>query len=148
MIKKCNLVLFVFILSLSLFSCNRNIKITTTNVEKEFDINDTYEGKGVKRWEDIGDTIEKPCVTDEETAIKIADAITSQLQKQGYLDSVFSDDVIYLSSSFFDIEDKVWIMTYGSYKIDEVGNKVYIPGSDFCMAISEKDGRVLRMWFY
>ena len=49
---------------------------------------------------------------------------------------------------FFDIEDKVWIMTYGSYKIDEVGNKVYIPGSDFCMAISEKDGRVLRMWFY
>ena len=62
--KKCNLVLFVFVLSLSLFSCNKNITITTTKVEKEFDINDTYEGKGVKRWEDIGDTLEKTCVTD------------------------------------------------------------------------------------
>ncbi len=148
MIKKIHAALIIFILLLILSSCNRNITITTTDVEKESDINEVCIEKGVKQWEDIGKTVEYSCVADEETAIKIADAITSQLQKQGYFDDIFSDGLLYLSNAFFNIEDKVWIMTYGSYKLDDSGNKVPIPGSDFCMAISEDDGRVLRMWFY
>ena len=136
----------MFVLSIFLFSCDKNITIKTEPIDNKFDSDDTYKGEGIKRWEDIGETFEKACVTDEETAVKIADAIILQLQNNGYLDSVFSESPIYLISSFYDIEDKVWIMTYGNYDTDESGEKIPVPGTDFCLAISENDGRILRMW--
>lgn len=147
--KKNIKIIFIVLFILLISSCSKNVTIDISENKKALPNEEIYKGEGIRRWEDIGQSFENSCVTNEETAVKIADAITAELQSQGCFKGIFPDDsIMYAISSFYDIEDRTWIITYGSYETDTSGEKVPVPGTDFCLAISEDDGRILRMWFF
>lgn len=75
-------------------------------------------------------------VPDMESAVKIASVIFSNKQKQGFFKEYELQQV------FYDKNDKVWII--GFWKPEK--NGIITVGSDFNIAISQKNGEILKVW--
>lgn len=88
-----------------------------------------------KNWSEMVGSYTKDIIPDEETAVKMANIIFKNLQKEGYCKNYSLQEI------FFDEEDKIWILSYWE-STDEM-----ITGSDCSIALKKSNGEVLRIWF-
>lgn len=88
---------------------------------------------------DIGeeDAVTDIPVPDKETAIKIAESITSGFQKKGFFPGYVPQHV------FFDSDKDVWIVSL--WKESENENVIYF-GACFSIAIKKDNAEVIKMW--
>ncbi len=86
-----------------------------------------------KDWENLEVSFDRDCISDKQTAISIGKALLLNFQNQGYFPNYE------LQTVFYDTEDGIWILSFWESKDNYVG-------SDFSIAISEKDGQVIKMW--
>ena len=77
--------------------------------------------------------IEYTSVADKETAISIANMIFDELQNNGRYKNFSMQQV------FFDIPDEIWIVSFWETRGGYLG-------SDFSIAISKNDARIIKMW--
>lgn len=77
------------------------------------------------------------CVPDMESAVQIANIIFSNKQKQGFFKEYELQQV------FYDENDKVWIVSFWTPYDEKHG---YMVGADFSIAISQKNGEILKTW--
>lgn len=77
------------------------------------------------------------CVPDMESAVQIANIIFSNKQKQGFFKEYELQQV------FYDKNDKVWIVSFWTPYDEKHG---YMVGADFSIAISQKNGEILKTW--
>lgn len=82
-------------------------------------------------------TVENPCVPDKETAIKIAEAVTSGFQRKGYFPNYVPQSV------FFDTQKQLWIVTFAP---ESDNDEVVLIGSCFSVAIKKDNAEVIKMW--
>lgn len=93
---------------------------------------------GVYDWNiSEDDTITDTCVPDKETAIKIAEGITSGFQKKGFFPGYVPQHV------FFDNKREVWIVSL--WEESENENEIY-SGACFSIAIKKDNAEVVKMW--
>jgi len=83
------------------------------------------------------DTITDTCVPDKETAIKIAEGITSGFQKKGFFPGYVPQHV------FFDNKREVWIVSL--WEESENENEIH-SGACFSVAIRKDNAEVVKMW--
>ncbi|MBR5500281.1 MAG: hypothetical protein IKV74_01995 [Clostridia bacterium] len=125
-------ILVVFVIVLSMISC-----VACRNGKKEKDMI-KYES-GIfynKNWnESIGTYSGKAVIPDEETALKIANAIFDGMEKSKEVQKYVPQSV------FYDDQDEVWIVSFW-----KSSNQITL-GGDCNIALQKKDGRVLRIWF-
>lgn len=89
-----------------------------------------------KNWnESIGTYSGKAVIPDEETALKIANAIFDGMEKSKEVQKYVPQSV------FYDDQDEVWIVSFW-----KSSNQITL-GGDCNIALQKKDGRVLRIWF-
>ena len=86
-----------------------------------------------KDWENLEVSFDRDCISDKQTAISIGEALLLNFQNQGYFPNYE------LQTVFYDTEDGIWILSFWESKDNYVG-------SEFSLAISEKDGQVIKMW--
>ncbi len=93
---------------------------------------------GAYNWE-IGEevTVTDVPVPDKETAIKIAESITSGFQKKGVFPGYVPQHV------FFDSDKDVWIVSL--WEESENENEIY-SGACFSVAIRKDNAEVVKMW--
>ena len=89
-----------------------------------------------KNWsETVGTYRGKAVIPDEETALKIAEAIFDGMEKS-------KDTQEYAPQSvFYDNQDEIWIVSFWKNS-----NQITI-GGECNIAMQKKDGKVLRIWF-
>lgn len=93
-----------------------------------------------KTWNQDNDQniLDSNCVPDIESAVQIANVIFYNKQKQG----LFKE--YKLQSVFYDESDNVWVISF--WKPYNEKNGSLTVGSDFNIAISQKNGQVLTYW--
>lgn len=93
-----------------------------------------------KIWnqDDVQNIFDSNCVPDMESAVQIANVIFYNKQKQG----LFKE--YKLQSVFYDESDDVWIISF--WKPYDEKNCLITVGSDFNIAISQRNGEVLTYW--
>lgn len=80
--------------------------------------------------------LDMECVPDKESAIQIANIIFGNKQKQGFFEDYK------LQSVFYDVNDLVWVVSF--WPSSE--NGILYAGSDFNIAISKNDAKILSIW--
>jgi len=88
-----------------------------------------------KNWSDSIGTYKKDVIPDEDTAIKIAEAIFNGMEKSKTAEEYTPQSV------YYDVQDEIWIVTFFK-KSDKI-----TVGNDCSIAMQKKDGKVLRIWF-
>lgn len=151
--KKSNIILFVILLFVFLFSSCENkeelitsgqMAISETSESELFEpskaqerANEIIIRKGIysnKNWEESVGTISVPVVPNEDVAIHISSEII-----QGIYDGLSSSYIPI--SIFYDEEDSIWIVSF------QKSGEELLAGGDISVAIQKKDGKVLRIWF-
>lgn len=124
--KKC-IAISILLLSSLLVSCGNDM----SDREIQFEEGIFYD----KNWSDTAGTYTGKVVESKETAVAIATAVYNGMRK--------SQSMINLTpqSVFFDSQDEIWIVTFGTDGKDNVA------GGDCSIAIQKLDGRILRIWF-
>ena len=90
-----------------------------------------------KNWDAIEFPIERDCIPDKETAIKVAE-IFLLIEKH----SNESQNHSYTPAEvFYDIEDMIWIVSFWPYQ-----KGMLIPGDSYSIAMRRINGEVLKMW--
>ena len=109
------------------------------NTGESVDIDAIYiEGKYPdKNWNLVEFLIEKDCIPDKETAIKVAE-IYLLIEKRS--DESLNHSFI-PTEVFYDIEEMVWIVSFSPYQ-----NGKPIPGNSYSIALRKKNAEVLKMW--
>ena len=85
--------------------------------------------------ETIGTYSGRAVIPDEETALKIAEAIFDGMEKSEEAPKYVPQAV------FYDNQDEIWIVSFW-----ENSNQLTL-GGDCNIALQKKDGKVLRIWF-
>lgn len=89
-----------------------------------------------KNWsETIGTYSGKAAIPNEETALKIANAVFDGMEKSKEAQEYVPQSV------FYDTQDEIWIVSFWKNS-----NKITF-GGDCSIALQKKDGKVLRIWF-
>lgn len=132
--RVCNMrrTLVVLVIILSTISCS-----ACGNSKKENDMI-KYESGNFhdKNWsETIGTYSGRAVIPDEETALKIAEAIFDGMEKSKEAQKYVPQSV------FYDNQDEIWIVSFW-----ENSNQLTL-GGDCNIALQKKDGKVLRIWF-
>lgn len=132
--RVCNMrrTLVVLVIILSMISCS-----ACGNSKKENDMI-KYESGNFhdKNWsETIGTYGGRAVIPDEETALKIAEAIFDGMEKSKEAQKYVPQSV------FYDNQDEIWIVSFW-----ENSNQLTL-GGDCNIALQKKDGKVLRIWF-
>lgn len=132
--RVCNMrrTLVVLVIILSMISCS-----ACGNSKKENDMI-KYESGNFhdKNWnETIGTYSGMAVIPDEETALKIAEAIFDGMEKSKEAQKYVPQSV------FYDNQDEIWIVSFW-----ENSNQLTL-GGDCNIALQKKDGKVLRIWF-
>lgn len=92
-----------------------------------------------KNWNDTVGTYCSDVIPDEDTALKVAQAIFDGIEKN----KIEQEYVPY--SVFYDEQDEIWIVSFGE-NLDEFSDEIIVGGG--CdIAMQKKDGKVLRIWF-
>ena len=124
--KKC-IAISVLLLSLLLSSCAND----TSDQEIQFEEGIFYD----KNWSDTAGTYTGNVVESKETAVAIATAVYNGMRKSQSMSNLMPQSV------FFDNQDEIWIVTFGT------DGKENVVGGDCSIAIQKQDGRILRIWF-
>ncbi len=124
--KKC-IAISVLLLSLLLSSCSND----TSDQEIQFEEGIFYD----KNWSDTAGTYTGNAVESKETAVAIATAVYNGMRKSQSMSNLMPLSV------FFDNQDEIWIVTFGT------DGKENVAGGDCSIAIQKQDGRILRIWF-
>lgn len=124
--KKC-IAISVLFLSLLLSSCAND----TSDQEIQFEEGIFYD----KNWSDTAGTYTGNVVESKETAVAIATAVYNGMRKSQSMSNLMPQSV------FFDNQDEIWIVTFGT------DGKENVVGGDCSIAIQKQDGRILRIWF-
>ncbi len=136
---KIKILILLLVCLISLCSCGAD-KEVTPQPESPYETGKSeipYES-GKFDWE-IGEevTVTDTCVPDKETAIKIAEGITSGFQKEGYFPGYVPQHV------FFDTDKDVWIVSFWA---EPENDKVIYTGACFSVAIRKDNAAVVKMW--
>lgn len=124
--KKCIAISFLLLLLL-LVSCGNDM----SDREIQFEEGIFYD----KNWSDTAGTYTGNAVESKETAVAIATAVYNGMHKSQSMSDLTPQSV------FFDSQDEIWIVTFGTDGKDNVA------GGDCSIAIQKLDGRILRIWF-
>ena len=124
--KKC-IAISLLLLSLLLVSCGNDM----SDREIQFEEGIFYD----KNWSDTVGSYEGNVVETKETAVAIATAVYNGIDKSQSMSNFTPQSV------FFDSQDEIWIVTFGTDGKDNVA------GGDCSIAIQKLDGRILRIWF-
>ncbi|MBQ7475097.1 MAG: hypothetical protein IJS78_04160 [Clostridia bacterium] len=87
-----------------------------------------------KNWNESIGTYQMDAVPNGDTAIKICSAIFDAMEKKTDYNNLT------VRSVFFDEQDKIWIVNFGK-------SDPSVVGGDCSIAIKQKNGEVLRIWF-
>ena len=102
---------------------------------EEIDMNEMIYTEGVwsdEDWRTIEFPFEKECITDKETAVKIACIFFENFKQQGYFSNYTPRSV------FYDIENKVWFVAFDA--------GITYPGANFVIALRQENSEVIKMW--
>ena len=88
-----------------------------------------------KNWSETIGTYKEAVIPDEETALKIATAIFDGMEKSKEAQEYVPQSV------FYDNQDEIWIVSF--WKNSDQPTL----GGDCSIALQQKDGKVLRIWF-
>lgn len=124
--KKC-IAISVLLLSLLFSSCAND----TSDQEIQFEEGIFYD----KNWSDTAGTYTGNAVESKETAVAVATAVYNGMRKSQSMSNLTPQSV------FFDSQDEIWIVTFGT------DGKENVVGGDCSIAIQKQDGRILRIWF-
>lgn len=124
--------LVVLAIVLSMISCSACGNDKKENAMIKYESGNFYD----KNWsETIGTYSGRAVIPDEETALKVAEAIFDGMEKS-------RDAQEYVPQSvFYDNQDGIWIVSFWKDS-DQI-----TLGGDCSIAIQKKDGKVLRIWF-
>ena len=124
---KVAIILFTFQLLLMSVSC--------TNGEEHNMIALEFENYPNKNWEDSVGTYTQDVIPNKESAVEVASAIYRHL-------SIASEEQSYTPQAvFYDKTDRIWIVSFSD------ASKKDTVGGDCSIALQQKDGKVLRIWF-
>ena len=137
--KKIFALFLIALLSIVFISCAQTNDELANNFEKQneekYDMLEFESGSHFDvNWEEITLTYTKPVVSDKETAVKIAEAIFSGMEKDE-IEKNYVPQYI-----FFDEQNEIWIVSFWE------NNDVIIGGS-INIAIQKNDGKVLKIWY-
>lgn len=89
-----------------------------------------------KNWsETVGTYRGEAVIPDEETALKVAEAIFDGMEKSKKAQKYVPQSV------FYDDQDEIWIVSFWK------DSSQAMLGGDCSIAMQKKDGKVLRIWF-
>ena len=126
--KITTVLLFVIILPVILLSACRSKKEDNTI---KFITGNYYN----KNWNETVGTYTGDAIPDKTTAIEIAEAIFSGMNKSEKSQKYVPKMV------FYDEEDEVWIVSFGQ------DSDRMIVGENCSIALQKSDGKILRIWF-
>ncbi len=123
--KRAIVVFLIVIIAISCTACADSNTITYES--GEFDN---------KNWNDTVGTYSKAdVIPDEDTALKVAQAIFDGMEKS-------KDSQEYVPQYvFYDEQDEIWIVSFWK------NSNSFVAGGDCSIAMQKKDGKVLRIWF-
>lgn len=86
----------------------------------------------VAPWESAEFPFDSPCITNSQTAVRVATALLTGYQEQGYFEGYALPDV------FYETQSDVWVVTFCE--------SPDYPGASFSIALNGKDAAVIQMW--
>ena len=132
--KKQIMLLVVLVLGLILSSACAHSKKTENNEVNnmvKFESGNYFN----KDWSETAGNYRGVVVPNKETALNIAQAIFSGLEKSKEMQDYIPQSV------FYDEQDEIWIVSFW-----KESNQITL-GGDCSIAIQKSDGKVLRIWF-
>lgn len=93
-----------------------------------------------KNWEEPIGTYKNAVIPNKDVALQMATMIFESMERSTTTQKYIADSV------FYDEEDEFWVVHFG-ISTQELEDGTAIAGGGCCIALQEKDGKVLRIWF-